>query len=171
MKFLILILATVTFITCVFGAPICHPSVKDFKIKQQSIHADSGHHAHVITMPANALHYPRANLATPASDNNSPATVEHHTAAGWPRKFGHSIAARFAKKFTTAAAAKSNDKADCWAVNGNMPEECVDDNEGKGKGKVYATEKEQKKGEDLEQAKEDSKMWEGHLHWDGKDKM
>ena len=51
-----------------------------------------------------------------------------------------------------------------------MPEECVDDNEGKGKGKVYTTQKEQKKGEDLEQAKEDSKMWEGHLHWDGKDK-
>lgn len=144
---------------------------EDFRPKQRSYHTEAAYRKHDITMPTNSIHYSRAMLATLTVDNTSPRTVERHTAAGCLRKFGHSIAARFPKKYTTAAAAKSNEKVDCWAVNGHISEECVDDNEGKGKGKVYTTQKEQKKGEDLEQAKEDSKMWEGHLHWDGKNKM
>ena len=163
MKSVLLIATTVALLVCVLGAPMHRSPFKDFRTKLQPIHTEAAHSEHDTTMPAKAIHYPRVHLANPTADNTS--------AAGWFRKFGRIIAVRLPKKHTTAAAAKSNDKADCWTLNGNMPEECVDDNGGNGKGKVYPTQKEQKKGEDLEQAKEDSKMWEGHLHWDGKDKM
>lgn len=170
MKFFAFFLAAAAFI-CVLGAPMhCSPA-KWFTTRQQSMHNEVIHRMHGLTMPANAINYSRANIATTKSADTSPAIVEPHTAASCLKKFGQTIAARFPKKYTTATAAKSNDKIDCWTVEGNMPEECMDENKGKGKGKVYTTQKEQKKGEDLEQAKEDTKMWEGHLHWDGKSKM
>ena len=167
MHLFITILTTLVFIVSIFGAPI--PSGATRKLTLASIkHTEAAHAAHDITMRTNTFHYRRTTEVS-TSDDTTPAPTWYAkirtptTSRMPPLTIPTFEFERRGGKKTTAESAKSNDKTPCWVISEAKPDECVDE----ATGKVYTTAKEQKEGEDLEQAKEDTKMWEGHLHWDG----